>query len=89
MELIQNGSGVPATGAGDSGTDLVEVAITAFHLWDDDGRPEGRSADYWLAAKAQLRAKYGKPFAFRAMDKSGGGAQGQMMTPHELRGNAD
>ena len=27
------------------------VRDTAYFLWEQDGRPEGRSFDYWLKAK--------------------------------------
>ncbi len=27
------------------------VRDTAYFLWEQDGRPEGRSFDYWLRAK--------------------------------------
>ena len=27
------------------------VRNTAYFLWEQDGRPEGRSFDYWLRAK--------------------------------------
>jgi hypothetical protein len=27
------------------------VRATAYFLWEQDGRPEGRSFDYWLRAK--------------------------------------
>ena len=26
----------------------------AYHLWDGDGRPDGRSIDYWLQAAREL-----------------------------------
>ena len=32
--------------------DLAQaVRATAYFLWEQDGRPEGRSFDYWLRAK--------------------------------------
>jgi hypothetical protein len=32
--------------------DLAEaVRATAYFLWEQDGRPEGRAMDYWLRAK--------------------------------------
>jgi hypothetical protein len=27
------------------------IRSTAYFLWEQDGRPEGRSFDYWLRAK--------------------------------------
>ena len=33
--------------------DMAEaIRLTAYFLWEQDGRPEGRSFDYWLKAKA-------------------------------------
>lgn len=31
------------------------IRQTAYFLWDQDGRPEGRSFDYWLRAKDMLQ----------------------------------
>jgi hypothetical protein len=30
------------------------LRIHAYHLWEADGRPHGRSAEYWEKARAQL-----------------------------------
>lgn len=27
-----------------------KVRQTAYHLWEDDGRPEGREKEYWFKA---------------------------------------
>jgi hypothetical protein len=27
----------------------------AYHLWEEDGRPEGREQDYWERAEAMIR----------------------------------
>lgn len=36
-------------------SDLAErIRQTAYFLWEQDGRPEGRSFDYWLTAKEML-----------------------------------
>ena len=32
-----------------------EIALHAFLLWEREGRPDGRSMNYWLEAEAQLR----------------------------------
>ncbi|MBU1336354.1 MAG: DUF2934 domain-containing protein [Alphaproteobacteria bacterium] len=33
-------------------SELAErIRQTAYFLWDQDGRPDGRSFDYWLRAK--------------------------------------
>lgn len=33
------------------------VRQAAYHLWEDDGRPEGREKEYWFRAMEQLLAK--------------------------------
>ncbi len=33
-----------------------EIARYAYHLWESDGRIDGRDMDYWLQAKAHLTA---------------------------------
>ena len=36
-------------------SDVAEaIRRTAYFLWEHDGRPEGRSFDYWLKAKDML-----------------------------------
>ena len=32
-----------------------EIARRAHELWEQNGRPEGRSEEHWLAAERQLR----------------------------------
>jgi hypothetical protein len=32
-----------------------EIAELAHQLWDQEGRPEGKSEEFWLKAEAQLR----------------------------------
>jgi hypothetical protein len=26
----------------------------AYHLWEKEGRPEGRALDHWIAAKSEI-----------------------------------
>jgi len=33
----------------------------AYALWEEDGRPEGRSEDYWNRARAELEAEADDP----------------------------
>lgn len=35
------------------------VRQRAYHLWEGDGRPEGRETDYWFSAMEQLLAERG------------------------------
>ena len=34
--------------------DEEAVRLTAYFLWEQDGRPEGRQEEYWLRAREQL-----------------------------------
>lgn len=34
-----------------------KVRVVAYHLWEDEGRPEGRETDYWFRALATLLEK--------------------------------
>lgn len=34
-----------------------EIARYAYHLWESEGRLEGRDVDYWFQAKMQLTAR--------------------------------
>jgi hypothetical protein len=31
-----------------------QIRTLAFHLWEQDGSPEGRSEEYWAKARDQL-----------------------------------
>ena len=33
-----------------------EVAVHAYHLWEEEGRPSGRDFDHWVKAKSHLIA---------------------------------
>jgi hypothetical protein len=33
-----------------------QVRQAAYHLWEDDGRPDGREKEYWFKALEQLLA---------------------------------
>ena len=37
------------------------VRQTAYHLWEDDGRPDGREKEYWFRALEKLLAERGNP----------------------------
>lgn len=44
-----------ATGVGTGDVDPQQaVARRAYELWHDDGCPEGRALEYWLAAEREL-----------------------------------
>jgi hypothetical protein len=36
------------------------VRQAAYHLWEDDGRPDGREKDYWFRALEKLLAERGQ-----------------------------
>jgi hypothetical protein len=38
-----------------------QVRQTAYHLWEDDGRPEGKETEYWFRAMEQLLAARDRP----------------------------
>ena len=35
--------------------DETEIQHTAYHLWNQNGRPEGRDAEFWFAAIEYLK----------------------------------
>jgi len=36
-----------------------QVRIAAYHLWEDEGRPEGREKDFWFIALDKLLSERG------------------------------
>jgi len=38
----------------------AEIQHAAYLLWVEDGRPEGRDLDHWLAAKEMLSHRHGR-----------------------------
>jgi hypothetical protein len=38
-----------------SGEFREQVSQRAFEIWEQEGRPEGRDLEHWLAAEAELR----------------------------------
>lgn len=39
------------------------ISLRAYYIWEEEGRPAGRSAQHWELAVAQLRAEQGKAAA--------------------------
>ena len=39
----------------------AEIALRAWQLWEQEGRPEGRDVAHWLQAEAQLRQPPSQP----------------------------
>lgn len=35
---------------------VEEIALHAYAIWENEGRPDGHDIDHWLQAEAQLRA---------------------------------
>lgn len=33
-----------------------EIALAAYSIWEQEGRPEGRNVEPWLQAEVQIRA---------------------------------
>ena len=48
----------PAVGA--EGPSTERIAARAYELWQANGCPEGRDAEYWYQAERELRARAGK-----------------------------
>ncbi len=43
--------------------DEAEIQHAAYLLWIEEGRPEGRDLDHWIAAKELLRHHHGRSIA--------------------------
>ena len=43
-----------------SGPTEAEIQHAAYLLWIEDGRPEGRDLDHWLAAQKLFRHPHGR-----------------------------
>lgn len=35
-----------------------QIRIRSYHLWEREGRQDGKSEEYWLRAKAELEAEF-------------------------------
>ena|ERR1700730_7451973 len=35
----------------------TEIALAAYHIWDEEGRPHGRDREHWRRALEQLRRR--------------------------------
>ena len=57
------------------------VRQTAYHLWEDDGRPFGREKDYWFRAIEKLMADRGSPVGPSDTEPDGG-YNGQDLQQH-------
>jgi len=33
-----------------------QVALLAYHIWEQEGRPAGREQEHWLQAESQIKA---------------------------------
>jgi hypothetical protein len=49
------GIGVPGTKTNPVGQSRDEVARRAYELWEEAGRPDGRSEEFWLRAEEEFR----------------------------------
>lgn len=45
-----------------------EIALCAYYIWEEEGRPEGRAVEHWLQAELQLRATRTSDNASRPKD---------------------
>ena len=48
------------------------IARRAYDIWENEGRPEGRSVDHWLAAEREVGGDSGKRPAPAAKRPSAG-----------------
>ncbi|MBS0657709.1 MAG: DUF2934 domain-containing protein [Verrucomicrobia bacterium] len=46
-----------------------EIAAHAYHLWIEDGRPEGRAEHHWTTAERTLRALMAASSTRRLIDE--------------------
>jgi hypothetical protein len=37
-----------------------EIATTAYRIWEEHGKPQGRDVEFWLEAEKNLRTRLGK-----------------------------
>ncbi len=44
---------------------LEEMQIIAYHLWEEEGRPEGKDIDHWLRAEQIVRNRIGERSALK------------------------
>jgi hypothetical protein len=42
----------------------AQIRLLAFHLWELEGRPEGRERIHWVRAEAEVREKMQPSHAF-------------------------
>ena len=41
----------------DDGPTTEQIAALAYHIWEEEGQPEGRSAAHWREAESLLQAR--------------------------------
>jgi hypothetical protein len=39
-------------------SDRSRVEVLAYHIWESEGRPEGRDRDHWQQAEQQLEVEF-------------------------------
>ena len=40
----------------DARSEAAEIAVCAYYIWEQEGKPERRALDHWLQAELQLAA---------------------------------
>jgi hypothetical protein len=35
----------------------AEIAVRAYHIWEEEGRPHGRDFDHWLKAEQEIAGR--------------------------------
>jgi hypothetical protein len=46
------------TNRGDASSDRGRIEVLAYHIWEREGRPEGRDRDHWEEAEKQLEVEF-------------------------------
>jgi Protein of unknown function (DUF2934) len=58
-----------------------EIRIRSYLIWEREGRPEGKSEDHWLRAKAELEAEFEAKWRDASLAASLEGEAGTFVLP--------
>ena len=58
MKNNKNTARQDKSGHSDVKQDQEIIAICAYYIWEQEGRPEGNHETHWHQAEAQMREKY-------------------------------
>ena len=57
LELLLRNGGMTMVSARGKGISESEIRKRSYHIWEREGRPDGRHLDHWLMAQAELDAE--------------------------------